>query len=162
MAHFNNFGCYLIEVNLDDQSLFRLVLARQRDLCFIGLIGDFQTARIALVDALRVAFAVYGTFRHLRDSCSTKRPVYETVRWWWSSGFQRMPTEAVQLVSVKWSWNRSRGSVIPWVCVWVFGQVALGRPIDMYSYVAIVMPTPWRGRALNAIFIICNHAVATA
>lgn len=27
MAHFNNFGCYLIEVNLDDQSLFRLVLA---------------------------------------------------------------------------------------------------------------------------------------
>lgn len=26
MAHFNNFGCYLIEVNLDDQSLFRLVL----------------------------------------------------------------------------------------------------------------------------------------
>lgn len=49
MAHFNNFGCYLIEVNLDDQSLFRLVLALASGTCFIGLIGDFQTARIALV-----------------------------------------------------------------------------------------------------------------
>lgn len=80
MALFNNFGCYLIEVNLDDQSLFRLVLARQRDLCFIGLIGDFQTTRIALADALLDVFAICGTFWiYSRERISTNLSISDLV-----------------------------------------------------------------------------------
>lgn len=41
MAHFNNFGCYLIEVNLDDQSLFRLVLASGIS-ASLGLLETFR------------------------------------------------------------------------------------------------------------------------
>lgn len=43
MAHFNNFGCYLIEVNLDDQSLFRLVLALASGIsASLGLLVTFR------------------------------------------------------------------------------------------------------------------------
>lgn len=43
MAHFNNFGCYLIEVNLDDQSLFRLVLALASGISTsLGLLVTFR------------------------------------------------------------------------------------------------------------------------
>lgn len=43
MAHFNNFGCYLIEVNLDDQSLFRLVLALANGIsASLGLLVTFR------------------------------------------------------------------------------------------------------------------------
>lgn len=43
MAHFSNFGCYLIEVNLDDQSLFRLVLALASGIsASLGLLVTFR------------------------------------------------------------------------------------------------------------------------
>lgn len=58
MAHFNNFGCYLIEVNLDDQSLFRLVLALATGIsASLGLLVTFRQHELHLLMHF-VAFAL--------------------------------------------------------------------------------------------------------